>query len=79
MSGREETRALEYVPHSSSPTFTGREEILQKMEQALLPKMTIEAAVSRRAFVLHGLGGSRKTEICCMYNGQKARDFGRPL
>ena len=52
------------VPHSPSPMFTGREEILQKMEQALFPETTLRAAAPRRTFVLHGLGGSGKTEIC---------------
>jgi Cdc6-like AAA superfamily ATPase len=55
------------VPHSSSPMFTGREEILQQMEQALFPETNVEAAESRRAFVLYGLGGSGKTQICLRF------------
>ena len=53
------------VLRSPSPAFTGREDILQKMEQALFPEATLEAAASRRVFMQHGLGGSGNTQICC--------------
>ena len=52
------------VTHSSSPKFTEREEILQKMDQALFPETTLDAAASRRAFVLDGSG---KTQIYCRF------------
>jgi hypothetical protein len=57
------------VPHSSSPRFTGREDVLQQMEQALFLETNLdhEALPPRRAFVLHGLGGSGKTQICLRF------------
>ncbi|KAI5788779.1 acyl transferase/acyl hydrolase/lysophospholipase [Pyronema domesticum] len=45
------------IPHSKSPVFTERRDILSQIER-FIPSCGTKDAGSRRVFVLHGLGGS---------------------
>ncbi|KAI9887902.1 MAG: hypothetical protein M1823_000290 [Watsoniomyces obsoletus] len=54
------------VPHLLSPAFTGHDEICQCMDSSL--DLTRQPAVPvQRRFVLYGLGGSGKTQLCVRY------------
>ena len=52
------------VPHSASLHFTGRDDIRKKLHDSLLSYPTPNF---RRVFVLHGLGGSGKTQIALKF------------
>ena len=54
------------VPHGSSLYFTGREEIRNMMREALIEEMYDKKEVQMR-FVLYGLGGAGKTQVCLRF------------
>jgi hypothetical protein len=54
------------VPHLLSPVFTGRHEDLQRLTQSFEVGPLPQVGFQRR-FVLFGLGGSSKTQICLKY------------
>lgn len=54
------------VPHLLSPVFTEQEEICQSLDSSLVLARPSRVPVQRR-FVLYGLGGSGKTQICIRY------------
>ncbi len=54
------------VSHLLSPVFTGQEEVSQCLESSLTLAQLPRQPVQRR-FVLWGLGGSGKTQICLKY------------
>src|SRR4051812_29802907 len=52
------------VPHHVSANFTGREEVCKMMQKNCLnPQIT----TMQRRFVLHGLGGSGKTQVALKF------------
>jgi hypothetical protein len=54
-------------PPSPSPIFTGREEILLKMEEHLVIVTGAAHPSKQKIFVLVGLGGSGKTQIALKF------------
>ncbi|KAI9790079.1 MAG: hypothetical protein M1816_005549 [Peltula sp. TS41687] len=54
------------VPNLLSPVFTGRDEDLQRLAVSLAARKPSEEQDQRR-YVLFGLGGSGKTQICLKY------------
>lgn len=52
------------VPHAASEHFTGRSEIRERLSDSLLSYRTSKA---QQRFVLYGLGGSGKTQICLKF------------
>ena len=60
------------VPHLLSPVFTGHDEIRKSLDTCLGSARRLPQSVQRR-FVLYGLGGSGKTQICLQY-AQKHRE-----
>ena len=52
------------VPHAASEHFTGRSEIREQLNDSLL---SYRAAKAQQRFVLFGLGGSGKTQICLKF------------
>jgi len=69
------------VPYSRNPHFTGREELLDQLEQRLSPVGQEDAAFTHRAVLtqaqaIKGLGGIGKTQIAVEY-AYRSRDIGR--
>ena len=60
-----------HIPHHLSAIFTGREDVIQKISEGCLPSDTAEEQIKQKRFVLYGLGGSGKTQICIKF----AEDF----
>ena len=56
-------------PRSSSPLFLGRAAELAKIEQQLVPTGPSERGTlaEPNVFVIQGLGGSGKSELCLRY------------
>ena len=55
------------IPHNLSAIFTGRDDIIQNICEGCLPSDTRERPIKQKRFVLYGLGGSGKTQICIKF------------
>ncbi|KAL8949253.1 MAG: hypothetical protein Q9222_004627 [Ikaeria aurantiellina] len=66
------------VPFSPSPFFTGREDIVQELNRTCSPTEPIQLQSIQKRFVLHGLGGSGKTQVCLKF-AQSSREKYAPL
>ena len=69
------------VPYLRNPHFTGREELLDQLEQHLSPADQGASGITRRAALtqaqaIKGLGGIGKTQIAVEY-AYRSRDLGR--
>ena len=55
------------VPRNVSSIFTGREDICRDLRERCLPSDPPSAQKTQKRYVLHGLGGSGKTQICLKF------------
>lgn len=55
------------IPQSVSSIFTGRERELRELRDLLIPKDDNTRDTFQRRFIIHGLGGSGKTQFCCKF------------
>ncbi|KAK0127802.1 hypothetical protein ONS96_007307 [Cadophora gregata f. sp. sojae] len=60
------------VPNSVNPQFTGRTEICERLSELVV---TREYADLQQRFVLHGMGGSGKTQICLKFAEDHRKRF----
>ena len=51
---------------NSSPLFTGRQDVLDKLEMIFTHQVT-NGQISRRSCLLWGMGGIGKTQICLKF------------
>ncbi|KAK3297984.1 uncharacterized protein B0H64DRAFT_431799 [Chaetomium fimeti] len=56
-----------HIPEETSPTFVGREDLLKRIRFAFFPGNGPTTTPSRKSFVIFGMGGSGKTELCCKF------------
>jgi hypothetical protein len=57
-----------HIPEETSPTFVGREDLLGRLRLAFFPhNSSIVPGPGRKSFVIFGMGGSGKTELCCKF------------
>lgn len=61
------------VPRAANGLFVGRKELLKRIEHALLQNDSVSHTTTRR-FVITGLGGLGKSEICLQFANQ-AREW----
>ncbi|TVY49381.1 Protein SERAC1 [Lachnellula occidentalis] len=54
------------VPHTVNPHFTGRNDIRQQLNEGLIEDV-YERSRDQQRFVLYGLGGSGKTQMCLKF------------
>src|SRR5271168_1931489 len=54
------------IPRNPSPVFTGREEIRERLRASCLPSSSSDSLQQKR-FVIYGLGGSGKTQLCLKF------------
>lgn len=54
------------IPQSVSSVFTGRDPLLRELRDLIVPPRGITRDQQRR-LVVHGLGGSGKTQLCCKF------------
>ena len=55
------------IPQAVSQNYTGRKLFLLDLEKNLLPSAHYTPPNGQRVFVIHGLGGSGKTQFCCKF------------
>ena len=55
------------VPRNVSSIFTGREDICRDLRERCLPSDPPSAQKTQKRYVLHGLGGSGKTQVCLKF------------
>lgn len=56
--------ALAPLKPNSSRLFTGRKDILDRLESYFATRITASGPMTRRFFLLYGMGGIGKTQIC---------------
>lgn len=56
-----------FPPPQTTSDFIGREDVLDTLYEALLPPDTIESTAQQRRFVIYGMGGSGKTQLCSKF------------
>ena len=56
-----------YIPQVVSSIFTGREDVASAVANSLLQVDGIATARQQRRFVIHGIGGSGKTQFCSKF------------
>ncbi|KAK1753583.1 hypothetical protein QBC47DRAFT_453421 [Echria macrotheca] len=56
-----------HIPRETTPEFVGREDLLRQLHAAFFPGGRQSTARSRKSFVVFGMGGSGKTELCCKF------------
>lgn len=61
------------VPQSVSSIFTGRETLLKELQEKFIPDRKSFRDEEQRRTIIHGLGGSGKTQFCCKF-AQDNRD-----
>lgn len=54
------------VPHTANSNFTGRNDIRRQLKEILIGD-GYEVQRAQQRFVLYGLGGSGKTELCLKF------------
>ena len=55
------------VPRNSSSVFTGREKLIGRLEACLLTSSQSHQSSNQKRFVLVGLGGTGKSEVCLKF------------
>ncbi|GAB1317905.1 Nephrocystin [Madurella fahalii] len=56
-----------YIPEETSHTFIGRQDLLSEMRNAFFPNGRPTAVSTLKSFVIFGMGGSGKTELCSKF------------
>jgi len=54
------------IPHTTNSNFTGRNDIRRQLKETLIGD-EYEVKRAQQRFVLYGLGGSGKTELCLKF------------
>ncbi|KAL8626124.1 hypothetical protein Q9189_008194, partial [Teloschistes chrysophthalmus] len=55
------------VPRDPSSVFTGRDEVRERLRDCCSPSGKINIQRQQKRFVIHGLGGSGKTQVCLKF------------
>ncbi|KAI4247104.1 MAG: hypothetical protein LQ352_006227 [Teloschistes flavicans] len=65
-----------YIPRAVSSMFTGKADLLDDLRHSLFDTSTsLEKQHIQKRFIVHGLGGSGKTEFCCKFAQDNRQSF----
>ncbi|KAK4139467.1 uncharacterized protein C8A04DRAFT_33066 [Dichotomopilus funicola] len=64
-----------YIPEETTPTFVGRQDLLTTLHTTLFPDNRPTTRPGRKAFVVFGMGGSGKTELCCKFATDNKHEY----
>lgn len=56
-----------YLPDETTPNFVGRQDSLSDICFSFFPNGCPNATRGRKSFIVFGMGGSGKTELCCKF------------
>jgi hypothetical protein len=56
-----------YPPQEATPDFIGRDDMFHKVYNAFFPAGVPEPSTKRKSLVVHGMGGSGKTQFCSKF------------
>lgn len=56
-----------HIPQVVSSIFTGREDVVQALEEALWAPESHESTGQQRRYIVYGIGGSGKTQFCSKF------------
>ena len=62
-------------PHSPNPLFYGQNDILKKLDDALLPSVPASHSLGLRSCTIYGLGGLGKTQIAIEFAFSREQHF----
>ena len=62
--GQDDTLLIPQRPNSSA-LFTGREDVLKRLKDHFAPQDQVDGC--RKSFLLYGMGGIGKTQICLKF------------
>lgn len=65
------------VPYNVSSVFTGRDNILQRLHDTCIPSQEQALNRQQKRYVLYGLGGSGKTQICLKFAEESREKYGQ--
>ncbi|KAL6714664.1 hypothetical protein ACLMJK_008089 [Lecanora helva] len=63
------------VPRNASTAFTGREDVCEQLRARCLPSSTSDRRGQQKRYVIHGLGGSGKTQVCLKFVEDHREEF----
>ncbi|KAL2043537.1 hypothetical protein N7G274_003844 [Stereocaulon virgatum] len=63
------------VPRNASSVFTGREEICEQLHARCLASSISHTRGQQKRYVIHGLGGSGKTQVCLKFAEDHREEF----
>ncbi|KAI0399300.1 tetratricopeptide repeat domain-containing protein [Xylaria palmicola] len=64
-----------HTPQTVSSIFTGRDELLRQLRDTFIQQPGSQNSLSQRRFVVHGMGGSGKTQFCCKFAEDNRHSF----
>ncbi|KAI1346598.1 tetratricopeptide repeat domain-containing protein [Xylaria sp. FL0043] len=64
-----------HTPQPVSSIYTGREELLEELKDKFIQRPGYPMGKLQRRFVIHGLGGSGKTQFCCKFAEDNRHSF----
>ncbi|KAK0643989.1 hypothetical protein B0T16DRAFT_392425 [Cercophora newfieldiana] len=56
-----------HLPDDATPNFVGRQDALSTIHNAFFPDDRPSTTPGRKSFIVFGMGGSGKTELCCKF------------
>ncbi|KAH8680052.1 hypothetical protein BGZ60DRAFT_428335 [Tricladium varicosporioides] len=56
-----------YIPQAISPIFTGQSDLPAQLEESFFEASTTPQSNVQRRFVIYGIGGCGKTQLCCKF------------
>ncbi|KAL9615270.1 MAG: hypothetical protein Q9167_000241 [Letrouitia subvulpina] len=63
------------VPRNASSAFTGREEVCEQLRARCLPSSKLDLRGQQKRYVIYGLGGSGKTQVCLKFVEEHREEF----
>ncbi|KAL8955282.1 MAG: hypothetical protein Q9183_006709, partial [Haloplaca sp. 2 TL-2023] len=63
------------VPRNPSSVFTGREKVCEELHAHCLPSGKTDIQRQQKRFVIYGLGGSGKTQVCLKFAEDNREEF----
>jgi hypothetical protein len=64
-----------HTPEETTPTFVGRQNLLQELRDAFFPDGYPNPMPGQKTLIVFGMGGSGKTELCSKYAHDNKHEY----